>query len=385
MMGDLLVVGASPAGIIAAISAAEKGAEVILVDKDLGSFDHPANTFFEGMVSRAGFEVNDCYVMHRLEGMSILSPKNHRIDIASRGYFIDRKKFDDYYLKIADRLGVTLLKSEVISSNLHNGKRDVLTTSGEIRARVVIDAGGVSSIISRKAGLLPLCHPQDIAWAMEATINHPGIGQEERFEYWLGSMAPGWKATFSPGGGDLATLGVFVRREQDLMPFLKTFVAHFKRYKSASYQNIDDMKIIALHRGGDPIVTLPREIVSNSLMVVGGAAGQSGMAYSMRAGKICGTVAADAIMADDASERFLSRYEQLWRSEFGWEYRTARACLETLRSMNDAKIDSLIKSLSGKSFISGGSFYRNVFAAGIPLASANPKVMLSFIKNFIKG
>lgn len=385
MMSDLLVVGASPAGIIAAISAAEKGAEVILVDKDLDNFDHPANTFFEGMVRRAGFEVKDCYIMHRLQGMRILSPENHGIDIVARGYFIDRKKFDDYYLKIADRLGVTLIKSEVISSNLHNGKRDVLTSSGEIRARVVIDAGGVSSIIARKAGLSPMRHPQDIAWAMEATIDHPGIGQEERFEYWLGSMAPGWKATFSPGGGNLATLGVFVRREQDLMPFLEKFVARFKRYKSASYQDIDDMKIVAVRRGGDPIATLPGEIVSNSLMVVGGAAGQSGMAYSMRAGKICGTVAADAVMADDTSKEFLSRYEQLWRSEFWWEYRVARACLETLRGMSDAKIDSLIKSLSCKSFVSGGSFYRNAFAAGIPLLSVSPKVIPSLMKNFIKG
>ena len=63
-------------------------------------------------------------------------------------------------------------------------------------------------------------HPEDIAWAMEADIEHPAIGEEMFFQYWIGSMAPGWKATFSPAGGDHATLGVFVRGHgQNVLPF----------------------------------------------------------------------------------------------------------------------------------------------------------------------
>jgi len=57
------------------------------------------------------------------------------------------------------------------------------------------------------------------------------------------------------------------------------------------------MKILSVKRGGDPICVLPGEMVSDSLLVTGGAAGQSGLAYGMRAGSICGTVAAEAVAA----------------------------------------------------------------------------------------
>ena len=121
------------------------------------------------------------------------------------------------------------------------------------------------------------------------------------------------------------------------------------------------------------------------LMVTGGAAGQSGLAYSMHAGKICGTVAAEAVMVKDTSKQSLSRYEQLWRSEFWWEYRAGRACLETLRGMSDEDIDALLRSMHGKIHITERSFYRKAFAIGQALTSARPMVIPAFISNLIEG
>jgi len=113
-------------------------------------------------------------------------------------------------------------------------------------------------------------YPQDIAWAMEAAVEHPGLGEELFFQYWIGSMAPGWKATFSPAGGDKATLGVFVRGHgQDVESFFQGFLKRFKAYKAAQYEDIEDLKILSIKRGGDPIATLPGEIVADSLMVTG--------------------------------------------------------------------------------------------------------------------
>jgi digeranylgeranylglycerophospholipid reductase len=126
-------------------------------------------------------------------------------------------------------------------------------------------------------------------------------------------------------------------------------------------------------------------MVSDSLMVTGGAAGQSGLAYSMRAGSICGTVAAQAIAAGDVSKASLSRYEVLWNAEFGWEYRMGRASLETLKNMSDGDIDRLMKGLSGKSLISGGPFWRKALFAGLKIASVQPKVFFDLTINLAKG
>jgi digeranylgeranylglycerophospholipid reductase len=256
----------------------------------------------------------------------------------------------------------------------------------QMRARVVVDASGVSSSLARQAGLQPMRHPEDIAWAMEAEVMLPDLGEEMFFQYWIGSMAPGWKATFSPAGGDRATLGVFVRGHgQNVQPFFRGFLKIFKAYKKAQYRDIEDLKILSVRRGGDPICVLPGEIVADSLMVTGGAAAQSGLAYSMRAGTICGSVAAEAVAAGDVSGKALSSYEKLWKREFYWQYRMGRASLQTLATMKDEEIDQLVSGLSGKTLISPGSFAKKAAYAGAVVALFRPRTVLDLAANLMRG
>lgn len=384
---DVLVVGASPSGIAAATSSAKAGAEVILLDKDMGGgFDHPANTFFDGMFSRAGLAVERDYVLHDLEGMHIISPGGHAVEIPAPGRFIDRSKLDALYLERAKRAGARLLRGEAKSAPLSGtGRRRVETDSGEIEAKVVIDASGVDGLIARKEGLSPLRHPEDVAWAAEAVVELPGLGEERHFEYFVGSISPGWKATFSPGGGDLATLGVFVRGQgRDVRPFLDRFVELFKKYKSADY-DVGEMKTVSVNRGGDAIATLPGEIVSDSLMATGAAAGMSGMAYAMRAGTIAGEVAARAAEAGGVSKRGLSPYVRRWNRKFGLEYRMGRASLLTLGRMKDEEIDRLAARLAKRDLDLSGSFFRKGFSAGIAMARSQPRTIPTLIRSFFEG
>jgi digeranylgeranylglycerophospholipid reductase len=383
---DVLVVGASPAGLMAAISVAKGGAGVILLDRDLVGLDHAANTLFEGMAKTSGVKVEDCYLKKELEGMHILSPSGQGVAIPAKGYFIDRKKFDERYISLAQSSGVSLLAGIAKKSRLDGNRRTVFSDEEEIDARIVVDASGVSSGLARGAGLQPMRHAEDIAWAMEADIEHPGLGEEMFFQYWIGSMAPGWKATFSPAGGDRATLGVFVRGHgQNVQPFFRDFLKRFKAYKKAQYRDIEDLKILSVRRGGDPICVLPGEIAADSLMVTGGAAGQSGLAYSMRAGTICGSVAAQAVAAGDVSRGGLSQYEKLWKREFYWQYRMGRASLQTLAMMNDEEIDRLVRSLSGKTLISAGSFAKKAAYAGAMVSLIRPRTMVDLAANFMRG
>jgi digeranylgeranylglycerophospholipid reductase len=387
---DVLVVGASPAGLMAAFSAAQGGAEVILVDRDPAGLDHAANTLFEGMAGPSGVKVEDCYLKKELEGMRILSPSGQGITIPAKGYFIDRKKFDEHYLGLAKSSGVTIMVGLAKNSRQEGSGRTVsLEIDGgeeQIRARMVVDASGVSSSLAHQAGLQPMRHPEDIAWAMEAEVMLPELGEEMFFQYWIGSMAPGWKATFSPAGGDRATLGVFVRGHgQNVQPFFRGFLKIFKAYKKAQYRDIEDLKILSVRRGGDPICVLPGEIVADSLMITGGAAAQSGLAYSMRAGTICGSVAAEAVAARDVSGKALSRYEKLWKREFYWQYRMGRASLQTLAMMKDEEIDRMVRSLSGKTLISPGSFAKKAAYAGAVVALSRPRTALDLAANLMRG
>jgi digeranylgeranylglycerophospholipid reductase len=378
---------------MASISAAESGADVILIDPNPDASEHAANTLFEGMAKASKIDIEDCYVKNELEGMKIISTSGRAACIAARGFFIDRQKFDQHYKGLAKSAGVCILPATVTGAKLQ-GSRRVVNLDGRtddeekrIDARVVIDASGVPSSIARQeAALQTMRHREDIAWAMEADIELPGIGDEKFFQYWIGSMSPGWKATFSPAGADRATLGVFVRGHgENVQSFFRGFLKVFKACKARHYPNIEDLKILSVRRGGDPIAALPGELVADSLMVTGGAAAQSGLAYSMRAGSICGQVAGSAAAEKTVTKKRLSEYVRLWNREFYWQYRMARASLLTLSDMKDPEIDRLVSSLSGKRLISGGSFARKAIFAGTMIALSRPKTLFDLAANMWRG
>ncbi|HIH44441.1 MAG TPA: NAD(P)/FAD-dependent oxidoreductase [Candidatus Methanoperedenaceae archaeon] len=357
MDADVLVIGASPAGMAAAEKAAKAGAKVILIDRkeDLNQ-SHPANTFFKFMMDRAGERIEKGYVLHELSGMKIISPGGRCVEIKTPGYFIDRPAFDAYHLsRFASLGGEVLLGTEAAGIKRDGNRMLAKTSSGVISSNVVIAADGIESAMAAKMGLAGMRYPQDIAWAVEADVEAPGIGDAEMFEYYVGNHSPGWKSTYSPRGGDYASLGVYVRRHgRDVSAFFDMWVSHFEKLKGTG------LKILRRHVCGDPIATVPDQMIADGLMVTGGAAGQSGIAYGMLAGKICGEVAAKAALSGDTSYRALSGYPRRWQAELGQEYRMGRLSLELLRKMSDPEIDTMTGMFEGEdlSFIRGGPLER---------------------------
>lgn len=344
---DVLVIGASPAGISAALAASAQDIDVTLIERKSGIGDppHPANTFFQGMFDKTSEIVHSEYVIREMTGAEIVSPSGSRIVVDAPGYIIDRRKFDEYHVRELIERNVDI-HTGVTAHNIIKKNKKIQTSTSDrtFTSDIVIIADGISSQLSALAGLHPTKYPHDIAWAIEAEVEADGIGEPDFFEYHIGSIAPGWKATYSPGGGDRANLGVFVRRHgQDVSRFFDLWLERFKKQK-----NISDLRIIRKHTGGDPIATIPDKIVSAGIMVTGGAAGQSGIAYGMRAGEICGSVAANAIAASKTSAKVLSEYPRLWGKEFGSEYRLGRSALEALRKMDDKEIDRLVGLFAGE-------------------------------------
>ena len=218
--------------------------------------------------------------------------------------------------------------------------------TGDVGQPLMDWSDGIESVTAARMGLKTTRYPDDIAWAVEAEVKAYDIGKPDMFEYYLGSHSPGWKSTYSPAGGDSATLGVYVRRHgRDVSIFFNKWLERFAKLKG--YET-DDIEIINKYTGGDPIATIPKQLITDGFMVTGGAAGQSGIGYGMRAGRICGEVAAAAVLKGDVSVKQLRIYPRRWKREFINEYRVGRIGLETVRKMTDREINTVILVFAGE-------------------------------------
>lgn len=365
MDADIIVIGASPAGLMAARNACERGSSVLLLEKkaEIGNPPHPANSFFKGMLDKCGEVADSSYVVHYLKGMQIISPSGRIVEVETPGYAIDKTKFDRFYAEKIIKTGVDLRTGIESQSILREGEEfSVDTSAGVFRSKLVIISDGVNSKMASHLGLKTMKYPDDIAWGIELEVKAPALGKPKMFEYYVGNHAPGWKTTYSPRGGDNAAIGAYVRRcGKDITPYLNAWVERFKKLKG-----LKKLEVVRRLAGGDPIVTIPNEYITNGIMVVGGAAGQSGIGYAMRAGQICGEVAAGAVSKGDVSKNALSEYRKIWEKEFKAEHYVGRIGLETLRKMTDREIDQMAAVFEKEdlSFIHGSSIEQamHVFA-----------------------
>ncbi|MHA1579978.1 MAG: geranylgeranyl reductase family protein [Candidatus Freyarchaeota archaeon] len=155
---DVLVVGAGPAGSMAAMKAAEGGAETLIVEKQkLPRFKLCGGNIANWVVVKLGIpeEVLD----RKYTSITFCTPpkyekQNFRVPGAYWGVYRDR--FDYHLTEMAVKAGAEVRDGIHIRDVIKEGGaiRGVVTGDGEqIHADVVIACDGVYSLIARKSGL----------------------------------------------------------------------------------------------------------------------------------------------------------------------------------------------------------------------------------------
>ena len=225
---DVVIVGAGPAGSVAALSLARAGKRVALIDratfpraKTCGNCLHPRTW---EIWDRLGLTESFRSLPHcDMEGFDIQCEGRpvHRQDFTTRGpRSVSRYVLDDWLLGHARTAGVAFFPAtNVTDCNAESGT--VQTSSGEFRARLVLGADGRNSAIARHAGLLPpprRCHR--IAW--QATLPAPPeldrhihlqVFEEGYFGY----------SRFAPGKA-VVSMVLDARRSQDPVAIIRRFL-----------------------------------------------------------------------------------------------------------------------------------------------------------------
>jgi geranylgeranyl reductase family protein len=158
---DVIVVGAGPAGAIAAYECNRRGLTTLLLEKEVLPRDKPCGgaVMYRGLKLLHG-ELPRSLAERRIYGLRFILPNGDRAEFLSEkmiGITVFRSRFDEYLAKRAQKSGAGLEEgARVTRVSVSDEGADVGTEDGRsFRSRFVIGADGVNSVVSRELGLRP--------------------------------------------------------------------------------------------------------------------------------------------------------------------------------------------------------------------------------------
>lgn len=363
---DVLVIGAGPAGSMAAKTVAQEKLEVLLIEKrqEIGSPVRCA----EGVSKKAlvkFIEPDPKWVSSEINGCRIYSPDGNyvKIDDPGSGLILERKIFDRELASQATKAGAEVwVKSRAVNL-VRDGDRItgaiIRRSDGDylVKAKVVIAADGVESQVGKWAGINTTCKNNEVDTCVQFLIT--GIGKNggskypsnfdpEYCDFHLGhEVAPRGYAWVFPKGANSANVGIGIGghiSEASAIDYLNRFME--REFPRAS--------ILSMIVGCVPVSGTLSELVRDGFMIVGDAAHQNdpmsggGIINSMISGQIAGEVAGQALRSGDVSREALLEYEKRWYSRIGRTFWHLRRLREGIMKFSDKTFNDLAKVLSQK-------------------------------------
>jgi len=359
---DVLVIGAGPAGSMTAKWAAQSGANVLMIEKrqEIGSPVRCGEGMSKDWLKEVGITPGR-WINLEVEGARIYSPSEKVFEINEKhagnevGYVVERDGFDKQLAIDAANAGVEVrLKTSAVGI-LKEGGRVVGATvkefgqTYEVRAPITVGADGFESQVGRWAGIPTNIAMRDMDTCLQYRMTN--VDCDVRYcDFYLGKVAPGGYVWIFPKGDGLANVGIGVQVSQvkspaDARTYLDRWIDHHPGYAKG--------KKIDMVGGGVSISPPLKQTVTDGFMVVGDAARMidpltgGGIANGCIAGKICGTVAAEAVRVGDVSKEFLQRYEKGWRSRLEEKLYRNWLAKEKLVTLSDETFDKVIDALAG--------------------------------------
>jgi digeranylgeranylglycerophospholipid reductase len=212
---DIVVVGAGPAGSVAARAAAEHGAKTLLVDQrpELG---HPvqcgeflptreelADIFPAAEDLELAYRIPPSTVLRATRRLDCIAPDGQRYPCPLSGFIVSRRAFDKALALEAEGAGAEL-RFPMGVTRVHDGLVE-FAAHPPVRARVVIGADGPLSTVARSAGFEL---PRELYRMITATSEAPG---DDSIALYFGRVAPGGYAWAFPRAHDL-NVGLGVTR-----------------------------------------------------------------------------------------------------------------------------------------------------------------------------
>lgn len=360
---DVLVVGAGPAGSIAAKHAALGGADVILIDKksEIGTPKRCAEGVYESGLEWLGIEPDPRWIATTINGGSIYAPDGTVLSVddevlPEKGYILERKVFDKFMAMDAARAGATIMVKtlatgleyvETDDGNYYILKCERFGEEISIKTRILIAADGPESHVSRWAGFNTLTKAVDSMSGVQYEMCKVHCDRSDLIELHMGGFAKGGYAWVFPKGDDIANVGIGIssaHKDKAAIDYLDDFVEN--------YPPLNDAVAVELNVGGIPVKGLVDDLYADNFLTCGDAAGQvdpitgGGIILGMLGGMSAGTVAAKAINEKNYSAERLKEYDELFDEKSFGLIPKLNIAREVFNELDDDDINQIIKAFS---------------------------------------
>jgi len=343
MDADVVVVGAGPAGLIAAREAAKGGVGVVVLEEhgEVGFPCHCAGLLSLRGLGEIGVPPDADFVLNRVRGAHFFSPSGLSFTVERAedvACVVDRSLLDKFLARQATEAGAEIrLQSKVHRVRKRDGRMMVEGPWGSLEAGVVVDAEGAASRLVKEMGLTPL-EPDGVLPALQFELIDVDV-DPAHVEMHLGErVAPHFFAWVIPLSPNRARVGLACRGD-DPRERLEEFTK--KRFDKCTRLSVSSGLIITC----GPI---PKTF-SDNFLVVGDAAGQvkpttgGGVILGGICASMAGEVTAEAVKKGAFSSDFLGEYERRWREKLDGEFGAARLARGVLNRLSDKTMDKIFR------------------------------------------
>jgi len=313
------------------------------------------------------------------------------------GCVIDVRGMYKFLAERASHSGTNILTGVRAEYPLLDGNRVIgCSAKGEtgesynIYSKIVIDAGGYRSSISKKSGL----HSGFTRFGVgsEYDMVAPNCRQDEALLIVGNRYAPSGYAWVFPWGQSRVRVGVGILHADaraNPQEHLKIFLEEADSFGV----DLSGAEIKEHHYGMMPAEGVASQLVGDGIMAVGDAAGQAslvvgeGIRLCMLAGQLAGTVAVQALQSGRFDRQVLEPYEQLFRSKYGRNLIIGHIMNERMATYDDAKWDDKVRLLKAVPPSLLLKFLQSEFSPAeiVPWIATRPNLWPRAIRYGVKG
>ncbi len=336
---DVIVVGAGPAGIPAAINAAKYGAETLLLEKnEVIMAKKPCGEATSlGTFKDMGIDPKPYIILHKVIPR-VFAPNGKYIDVSNAPTFSINKTMylQELALKAAEEGAEIHVREKVEAVIRKEDMFHVKTTNTTYTAKVVIGADGYNSIVAKSLGIREKSEPIPTLVYLMVNVK---LEDSESARFYLGTeVAPKGYAWIFPKGEKVAEVGIGVRGGM-AKKYLDAFV-------KAHEDELGGAQIIDYRGAPVPIGGLISKNYGDGFILIGDAAGTvipltgAGIHSSGVAGLAAGKVAAQAVSEGDWSEKAMARWVDEYRDWID-KINFSLKVMRFLEKLNDKELNQL--------------------------------------------